>query len=1046
VRLCDSLYPRGRLPSPGKVAALLFGSGFCALVYQTAWLRQFRLIFGGSTAATAAVLAIFMFGLGAGSAILGKRADAHPRPLAFYGNLELMIAASAALSPAILWLIARVYFATGGSVTLGLAGASIVRLLLSTFVLGLPTFLMGGTLPAAARAVQTDADGARHSVALLYGANTLGAVAGTLVSTFYMLEAYGNRRTLFIAVLINVIVAIVARSMGRSGNAVATDDAQPLAATSEGMSRNAVLAAAAIVGFAFLLMELVWYRMLAPLLGGTTFTFGLILATALLGIGLGGAAYSLWGGSRRATPGGFALTCSLEAAAMALPFALGDRLAIQQHFLRPLGAIGFSGYVMAWTILTVVAVLPAALIAGVQFPLLISLLGRGRDDVGREVGLAYAWNTAGAIAGSLAGGFGLLPLLTAPGSWRLVIILLAVVGIAATFFAARQRQIASAAIAALTGIAAIAATFALGPTAVWRHAGIGAGRSTINDKPNAIREFIYGSRRTIVWDADGRESSVALADGADLAFLVNGKTDGSARGDAGTQVMSGMIGAALHPNPQRALVIGLGTGSTAGWLGAVPTMQRVDVVELEPAILRVAAACSAVNHDVLRNPKVKIRIADAREVLLATRDRYDIIFSEPSNPYRAGIASLFTQEFYRAVSGRLGSQGIFLQWVQAYEVDSRTIRTIYGTLSSVFPYVETWHTDSGDLLLVATKQPIVKDAAALRRRVSQRPYIDAMSGAWRVQSLEGFLAHFVARDTLSRAIAQSGAELNTDDRTPIEFGFARGLGSSGRFEMNDLTELARARREDRPIVSGFVNWDVFDANRASVSYLNALPSSPSADLVFRHRMTELWDKGDLAGALGQWHAHPFRPVNTQEVAMIGECLAESRSEAALAYAALLRPWQPIDADVIEARVRYREGRLAEATALLHRVFVAYRSDPWPTVDLMGRSLDMALDISKTRQFAPAIYDGFSQPFAAGQWNDARRYYLAIVARTIWGCGPQTVAALRAVEPWPAWKPPTLSARRDCYASAMLHPLADIAQRDWNDYQAALPVPLARGVK
>jgi spermidine synthase len=696
------------------------------------------------------VLAIFMGGLGLGSALLGKRADRHPRPLRFYGHLELLIALSAALSPLLLWVIAKVYFALGGSVRLGLGGASVVRLILSTLVLGLPTLLMGGTLPAAARAVETNDDAGRRRLALLYGTNTLGAVAGTLLSTFWLLERLGNTRTLFVAVAVNVVVALLA--LWRTGT-LACPRAEEGTGKSACPPQRRVLAAAAVVGFAFLLMELVWYRMLAPLLGGSTFTFGLILAIALLGIGLGGAAYAFWSGGRQATRAGFALTCSLEAAAVAIPFALGDRIAILANLLRAVGAEGFGGYVFGWTVVTAIVVLPAAVIAGIQFPLLISLLGSGRDDVGSDVGLAYAWNTAGAIAGSLAGGFGILPLLTAPGTWRLVVVLLAVTAIV---FSRRS---------ALIAVAAVALTFTLGPTAVWRHSGIGAGRAPVHDSPNAIREWVHRERRTLVWDADGRESSVALIDPGDFAFVVNGKVDGSARGDAGTQVMSGLVGAILHGNPRRALVIGLGTGSTAGWYGAIPSMERVDAVELEPAVLRVAAACAPVNRDVLHNPKVYIRIADAREVLLTTREKYDLIFSEPSNPYRAGIASLFTQEFYRAASGRLMEDGIFLQWVQAYDVDARTIRTIYATMHSVFPFVETWTTDSGDLVLAATKLPLPHDAAALRARVAEEPYHSAMSNAWRTESLEGFLAHFIAPDSLARALAKN-EELNTDDRTP----------------------------------------------------------------------------------------------------------------------------------------------------------------------------------------------------------------------------------------------------------------------------------------
>ncbi|HKB81427.1 MAG TPA: fused MFS/spermidine synthase, partial [Thermoanaerobaculia bacterium] len=716
-----------------KVAGLLFCSGASALIYQTVWMRQFRLIFGASTLATAAVLAIFLGGLGAGSALLGRRADAVPRPLRFYGNLELAIAISAAVSPAILWVVARLYFASGGSVVLGPFLASLFRLVLATLVMGVPVILMGGTLPAAARGIESDDDAGRRRVALLYGANTLGAVVGTLASTFYLLEHLGNRETLWVAALLNLFVGIVARNLQASAAVLAPAE-ETRAAETGAPSATAPLIAAFLVGFAFLLMELVWYRILAPLLGGSTFTFGLILAIALLGIGLGGTAYSFWFGEARSTNGGFALTCSFEAAAIAIPFVLGDRLAIQENFLRSLGTEGFSGFVIAWTLVTLLVVLAPAIVAGVQFPLLISLLGSGRQEIGPDVGRVYAWNTAGAIAGSLAGGFGLLPLLSAPGAWRLTIVLLALLGMAAAVFA---RKIVPAAIALL----AIAGTFALGPTALWRHSGIGAGRAENPTTINAIRDWVNGARRTMVWDVDGRESSVALIDSNDLAFIVNGKADGSARADAGTQVMGGLIGALLHPHPRRSLVIGLGTGSTAGWLGAVPSMQRVDVVELEPAVIGVARACTAVNHDVLHEANVKIHIGDAREVLLAGRDRYDIIFSEPSNPYRAGIASLFTEEFYRAARGRLNPDGIFLQWLQAYDVDNETIRTIYATICAVFPNVETWQTDVGDLLLVGTERPIVYDCDALRRRVAMEPFRSALADAWRVETVEGFLSH-----------------------------------------------------------------------------------------------------------------------------------------------------------------------------------------------------------------------------------------------------------------------------------------------------------------
>jgi len=219
-----------------------------------------------------------------------------------------------------------------------------------------------------------------------------------------------------------VPIAIAANALSRavpaaSASSPSTAEPSPLSAEAPA---GFVLAAASVVGFAFFLMELVWYRMLGPILGGTIFTFGLILAIALLGIALGGLAYALLGSRRPATITGFALTCLAESVCVLLPFAWGDGLALVAIQVRALGTLGFAGEVAGWTAVVAITVLPTAIVAGVQFPLLIGLLGRGRTRVGGHIGLAYAVNTAGAIVGAIAGGFGLLPLLTAPGCCRVL--------------------------------------------------------------------------------------------------------------------------------------------------------------------------------------------------------------------------------------------------------------------------------------------------------------------------------------------------------------------------------------------------------------------------------------------------------------------------------------------------------------------------------------------------------------------------------------------------------------------------------------------------
>jgi spermidine synthase len=663
-----------------KISLLVFGSGFCALVYQMAWLRLLRLIFGSSTPATAAVLAIFMGGLGAGSLILGPRSDRQASPLGYYARLELGIALTAAASPFLILLARWIYIFGGGSQHLGTVTGSLLRIVLATLVLGLPTFLMGGTLPAVTRAVEQTEDRGRRLLGVLYGANTLGAVLGALTTTFFSIEVLGIRRTIWVATLINLLVVVVARRLaqGMPVRAEASSNsktpipeepfsASPALASTPSTPTRLVLLAAAVVGFAFFLMELVWYRMLAPLLGGSSYTFGLILAVALLGIGAGGLLYGVGTKGRRPSMVSFSVTCSLEALFFVLPLALGDRLAVTALVLRDMGGMGFSSLILSWSLIVAVVVLPGAIVAGYQFPLLVAILGKGGDRVGTEVGWTYGWNTAGAILGSLAGGFGLIPLLSATGTWRFVVVLLVALATLTAIPGSRPRERTRWLIPTGLAFLAFLLCFSTGPTSFWRHSPIGAGRVDItfadeNELTNHIRE----KNRLILWQADGRESSIAMQSIDGASFLISGKVDGHARGDASTQVLGGLLGAALHPKPEKALVIGLGTGSTAGWLAQVGTIDQVDVVELEPDIVAVAQHCEAVNQGVLHNPKVNLIIGDGREILLTSGQRYDVVFSEPSNPYRAGIASLFTSFFYEAVSQRLTEDGIFIHCLLWY--------------------------------------------------------------------------------------------------------------------------------------------------------------------------------------------------------------------------------------------------------------------------------------------------------------------------------------------------------------------------------------------
>ncbi|HEX4354067.1 MAG TPA: fused MFS/spermidine synthase, partial [Polyangiales bacterium] len=270
-------------------APLLFGSGFCALIYQIVWTRELRLVFGASTAASSAVIAIFIAGLGFGGLWFGRRVERTPDPMRFYARLELAIGAVSALTPFALELVRALYVASGDSPRLGAFGANALRLVLASVVLLPPTWLMGGTLPAIARAIERERDRNRRAIAFVYAINTLGAVLGCALATFVLLEAWGNRATLHFACALNVAIGVAAylATRRRPGSPqTSNDDFDPPLTAAESAPPAVAYASAAVVGFAFFLMELVWYRMLGPLLGGSVFTFGIILCVALAGIGV----------------------------------------------------------------------------------------------------------------------------------------------------------------------------------------------------------------------------------------------------------------------------------------------------------------------------------------------------------------------------------------------------------------------------------------------------------------------------------------------------------------------------------------------------------------------------------------------------------------------------------------------------------------------------------------------------------------------------------------------------------------------------------------
>jgi spermidine synthase len=1041
-----------------KLMPLLFASGLCSLGYQIVWMRELRLIFGASTLATSVVLAIFMGGIGLGSLFLGRKAEKHKNPLRLYGYLELFITVTALLTPFLLPLSQGIYLRTGGSENLGIVYATLIRIVFSAIILGLPTFFMGGTIPAVSKVIQKEIDLGRRDLGFILGMNTFGAVAGVLLVVFYMLEHFGAHKTLWSIGIINLFVAIIVLLLAQKNTPLLagltsqhTSNNNKTGPPSEELqqalpSRLFVLIAAFVSGFCFFYMEIVWYRLLAPLLGGTTYTIGIILAVILFGLAIGSWLYGLRRYTLTPTLYILALISSLEAIGLALPFVLGDRIAILASLIRPVGTLGLAGYVVGWFIISFIVVFPAALAAGYQFPLLIGLKGVGAKKIASETGEIYAWNTFGAITGSLLGGFILLPFLGSTQSWRLVIILLCVLAVASLFFSLRVVK-KPFLMATPIGIVIVALLFLLfpGPSAVWRHSAIGAGRADLSSfSYNKIKYWINENRRDVFWEKDGRESSLAMNSADGLSFVVNGKIDGNVKNDVGTQIMGPLVSAILHPKPQQALVLGLGTGCSTGWLADIDSITRVDTIELEPAMLEVARQCAPMNRNALANKKVNIIVGDGREVIVNSREKYDLVFSDPSNPYRAGIASLYPKEFYQAIANRLNPGGYFSQWVQGYEVDTDTIKTIYTTLASVFPVVETWETKLNDLVFICSKEETDYSVSRLRKRIAMEPFRSGLLHSWGTTDLEGFLSHFIARSSLAKQVEQEGAVrgmINTDDRMLVEFGFARSLGKQNLLPNRDIAKQASERDENRPLLTdGTVDWRRVTIND-HLKFVMEDWKIP-ADIISGHENNKMHiialnyflDKNSK-GIMKAWQQYGRKPEYPMELAIVSEAMAEEGFLNSTFLEKLEQYW-PLTGKAIRARYFWRTGRPREAYEILEQVLVSLRNTPWFNTAIIKNMLDLLEEIAgKDKEIAKKFLGLLSEPFSVYILNFERISSLVTIAQSI---DPEYLArAIETIEPHPLWDETFLEERLKSYTQTG-NPLAKKAEKDFQLFQKHAP--------
>ena len=781
--------PRGRL----AIYACYFATGAFGLTYEIVWSRYLALLVGNTAYAHAAVLATFMGGLALGAALFGPVADRVGDGLAAYGWIEVAIGLFGVFFPtwfAVSEALADVLFAR---LTPGSAGLGAAKLLLAVLCVLPPAVLMGATLPLLTRALTSSVDGVRRSVAGLYATNAAGAVAGALVTGFWALGALSLPGTLAAVGSLNTLLGLVVVWVARR-RAARRDEVPVTASASAGVEaetfdpsvRRLALWVAAFSGMATMALEVAWIRCGVLLLGSSTYAFTLMLAAFISGIAAG--AYLVASPLAARWNLRAALAWSLLATALSLTVFLASYPRLPYLTGRLLRAFApdpavFPLYQLAVYGVCFVAMCVPAAVAGVVLPVAVRLATE-RGRIGARLGQVYAANTVGTLLGSLLTGLVLFRLVGVEGVFRGALVAYA---LAAAYVALRseRRRLAAGAIV-LAGVHPLASSTSdprlYNDGAYRRHRPLTGGFANF-EKTVAYNELLYF--------ADGPHASVSVAKlESDLVLRVNGKPDASTGADMSTQALIGHMPLLLHEAPRDVFVVGLGSGVTAGAVLAHPGVE-LTVAEISGEVVAGQRFFESVNGRPLADPRTRLVVDDARTVLRASPAKYDVVVSEPTNPWQAGVAGLFTVEFYDLVKSRLKPGGVFAQWMHAYETNDALVSLVLSTLRSRFEHVAVFELGPSDFAFIARDRPLHFEPASFAERVDRVGRSLASVDAERPFVL---LATQVMSSESVRA--RVGTEpVNTDDHPVLE------LRAPVAFFANQ-SSLALLRTDDRLHVRG----------------------------------------------------------------------------------------------------------------------------------------------------------------------------------------------------------------------------------------------------
>jgi len=763
------------------ILLIFFLSGASGLIYEIVWTRLLSLVFGVSSFAISTVLTVFMAGLGIGGYTFGKLIDKRGNPLKVYALLEILIGLYAILLPNIFslteWLYIKLHVLTGGSFLL----LSAERFLISFFILIFPTTMMGGTLPVISRFLIKSENRIGVDTGVIYSLNTFGAVAGCIITGFYLIEVIGVTQSLYLAAVLNLIAgggAYVISQKPEARSQKSELKAKDLKIVNLQSSifniQSLILLAFGFSGMAALSYEVLWTRVLILILDNTIYAFSIILVTFLFGIAGGSLIYSqisnLTTHSRRCPEisnitlfAVFQILIGLMGFLSLLLFANHNFIASQlNNFIswtsQFVGIGHWQGKMFATFLMAFLIMIIPTLLMGASFPVVAQTLKFEMKDIGKGIGKVYLINTIGAIIGSFSAGFILLPLIGIQKSiiWTGAIPLL--FGIILIYISKRSIARYFISILSIT-ISVIIIIFILRTGDIPKLISIGK-----IDKGNEILYYKEGIAGTVL--VSSQETDLTPFRKPVKRLWINGDPiAGEFRGALQLERLQAHLPLLFHPDPKDALIICFGTGSTAGAVGD-HNVSEIYAVDISREVFNGGRYFSDGNRDILNNSRFKMIIEDGRNFLLITDKKFDLITSEPPPPSNAGIVNLYSREYYMLCKSRLKEGGMVSHWIPLHHLSEDDFKMLVSTFVSVFPHSTMWFT-KWDAIMIGSDKKLSIDFENLRERLNNKKIQESLKEIGIFNPFQLLSTFMMDEEDLHKFI--DGVPIVTDNNPYVEF-------------------------------------------------------------------------------------------------------------------------------------------------------------------------------------------------------------------------------------------------------------------------------------